>query len=114
MQREMAGSQLGLVTVSAVEVSPDLKNARIFVTCLGGQQQANELVRTLNDMAWHYRHELARVLTLRSVPQLKFEFDVSIERGRHLSGLIDSLSKSSSSNPERNESSIESKPKLQS
>ena len=104
LQRELTDPQTGLVTVSAVDISPDLKNARIFVTSLGGQQQANELVRTLNDKAGHYRHELARVLTLRSVPQLKFEFDVSIQRGRHMSDLIDSLSASAKSRTSQDES----------
>ena len=104
LQREITDPQFGLITVSAVDISPDLKYARIFVTCLGGKQQTGELIRTLNDMAGHYRHELAQVLTLRSVPRLKFEFDVSIERGRHLSGLIDSLSASAEDHPSGDES----------
>ena len=104
LQREITDPQFGLITVSAVDISPDLKYARIFVTCLGGKQQISEVIRTLNDMAGHYRHELARVLTLRSVPRLKFEFDVSIERGRHLSGLIDSLSASAEDHQSQDES----------
>ncbi|MBF8268497.1 MAG: rbfA [Gammaproteobacteria bacterium] len=104
LQREMTDPKIGLVTVSAVDISPDLKNARIFVTCLGGQQQTSELVRNLNEMAGHYRHELARVLTLRTVPQIRFEFDVSIQRGRHMSDLIDSLSASAKSRTSQDES----------
>ena len=95
LQREMTDPQLGLITVSAVDISPDLKNAKIYVTALGGEQGPEQLIRILNDMAGHYRHELAGVLTLRSVPTLKFEYDTSIQRGKHLSDLIDSLSESS-------------------
>lgn len=95
LQREMADPRLGLITVSAVDISPDLKNAKIFVTALGGEQGPEQLVRVLNEMAGHYRHELAGALTLRNVPSLKFVYDTSIQRGRQLSDLIDSLSESS-------------------
>lgn len=95
LQREITDPHLGLITVSAVDVSPDLKNAKIFVTTLGGDLEHNEVVRILNELAGHYRHELAGLLTLRSVPSLKFEYDTSIQRGKHLSDLIDSLSASS-------------------
>ena len=104
LQREITDPQLGLITVSAVNISPDLKNARIFVTSLGGRQQTDDLVRMLNDRAWHYRQELARVLTLRSVPHLKFEFDISIQRGRHLTDLIDSLAAAAKNQPSQDKS----------
>ena len=95
LQREMADSQLGLITISAVDISPDLKNAKIFITALGGTLEPEGVVRILNEMAGHYRHELAGLLTLRSVPSLKFVYDTSIQRGKQLSDLIDSLSASS-------------------
>ena len=100
LQREMVDTHLGLITISAVDISPDLKNARIFVTALGGEQGPDELVRVLNERTGHYRHELAGVLSLRSVPSLKFEYDASIQRGKHLSDLIDSLSESSDETPD--------------
>ena len=91
LQREITEPRFGLVTVSAVDISPDLKNARIFITCLGGEVHMNELIRNLNEKAGHYRHELARVLTMRSVPHLAFVYDESQQRARRLSELIDSL-----------------------
>ena len=95
LQREMADPHLGLITISAVDISPDLKNAKIFITAMGGEQGPDEVVRILNEMAGHYRHELAGLLSLRSVPSLKFIYDTSIQRGKDLSDLIDSLSTSS-------------------
>ena len=101
LQKEIDNPDLGLITISAVDVSPDLKNARIFVTSLGGNGDIHLLVQTLNEMAGHYRHELAGSLTLKSMPRLTFEFDESIQRGRHLSELIDTLqSKSGQDNVE--------------
>lgn len=49
------------------------------------------VVRALNDRAGHFRHELAKVLSMRVVPKLSFQYDASIERARHLTTLIDSL-----------------------
>ena len=99
LQREMTDPQLGLITVSAVDVSPDLKNAKIYVTAMGGDHEPEKLIRTLNEMNRHYRHELARVLILRSVPSLRFEYDESIQRGKRLSDLIDSLSHTADAKP---------------
>jgi ribosome-binding factor A len=93
VQRELVDSHLGLVTISAVDVSPDLKNARIYVTCLGEGQTPENLIHVLDELSGHYRHEMARTLSLRSVPRLKFVYDESIQRGKHLSDLIDSLHK---------------------
>lgn len=94
IQREMNEPGLGLITISAVDVSPDLRNARIFVTCLGGDEDTRPLLMKLNELSGHYRHELARCLTLRTMPKLRFEYDESIQRGKHLSDLIDSLQNS--------------------
>jgi ribosome-binding factor A len=91
IQKELSDAHLGLITVSGVNISPDLKNAKIYVTSLGDGIEVSQVVKTLNGMSSHFRHELAKVLTLRIVPKLAFEFDSSIERARRLTTLIDSL-----------------------
>lgn len=98
LQREMIEPRFGLITISAVDVSPDLKNARVFVTTLGSDEMHGQLLETLNASAGHYRHLLAGVLELRSVPRLSFVYDESIQRGRHMSDLIDSLQATSENN----------------
>ena len=80
-----------LITISMIDVSPDLKNAKVFVTSLGIESDTEKVIHTLNENAWYFRRELAQVLSLRSVPKLKFLFDHSIERGSRLTALIDSL-----------------------
>lgn len=103
IQRQITDPRLGMITIASADISPDLKNARVYVTSLGGEANVEELVETLNDMAGHFRYELAQVLSLRVVPKLKFVFDSSIERGSRLSALIDSLHKDSMEDEGSNE-----------
>ena len=92
IQRETKDAHMGLVTVSAVEVTPDLRHAKVFVTVLGAETGASSVVRALNDSAGALRHELALRVRLRTMPHLRFEFDDSVERGARLSSLLDDLS----------------------
>ena len=92
IQREQTDTGLHLVTVSYVDVSPDLKYAKIFITCMDNNRNKDEVVEILNEFASHFRHLLSKKLILRSVPRIKFFYDESIERGSHISELLDSLS----------------------
>lgn len=92
IQREMSDTALKFITVSDVDVSPDLVNARVYVTSLADDLDRDAVIKELNNLAGHYRHLLAKKLTLRSVPRLSFVFDHSVERGRRLTDLIDSVS----------------------
>ena len=91
IQKELGDAHLGLITVSMADISPDLKFAKIYVTSLGDDINTDAVIRALNDRAGHFRHELAKVLSLRVVPKLAFHYDASIERARRLTNLIDSL-----------------------
>jgi len=81
---------LGLVTVTAVDVSPDLRNARVLYTALGDADRGR-LAEALAAACPHLRHELALRLELRRMPVLSFGYDESVERGARLSRLIDRL-----------------------
>ncbi|MEE8342293.1 MAG: 30S ribosome-binding factor RbfA [Gammaproteobacteria bacterium] len=82
--------RLGMVTVSAVRVSRDLGQAKVFVTVLGDEQQREDSLHVLHKAAGFLRSELGREMTLRAVPQLCITYDESIEYGTRLSSLIDS------------------------
>lgn len=71
-----AGFKAPTVTVTEVQVSPDLKNATAFVMPLGGEHLA-ETVRILNDKAGFFRHEVAQNVRLRYTPKLNFKPDNS-------------------------------------
>lgn len=88
VQQEIDDPRIGMVTVSAVDVSPDLSHAKIYVTVLGEEKQAST-VKALNKAAGYLRTTLARRLSLRAVPQLRFVYDGSISHGNRLAALID-------------------------
>ena len=97
IQRELAellrihlkDPRTGMVTVTTVDVSPDLRNAKIFFTNLAGVEHAGEAVEVLQHSAGYLRSELARRLKLYTVPHLHFVYDASIESGLRVSRLID-------------------------
>ncbi len=91
IQREMDTRRFGLITVSLVDVSPDLLNAKVYVTSLSDETDRQALLDVLNERAGHFRHELAQNSRLRTTPKLVFVFDSSIEHGTRLSALIDAV-----------------------
>lgn len=98
LQRELAGliqhglrdPRVGMVSITGVEVSRDLGHARVYFTTLGCDtpEQAGEVTEALNKAAGFLRSQLSRDSTLRVVPQLRFQFDTSVGRGRDLEELI--------------------------
>ncbi len=89
--REVSMPGLGMLTVAAVKVSPDLKFAKVYITLLGGVFTPNQVMQHLNEIAGRLRHHLSQRLTIRTTPRLQFVHDTSIEYGVKLSALIDSV-----------------------
>jgi ribosome-binding factor A len=85
---EVRDPRVGLVTITTVEVTRDLSHARVFVTSLS-ETAAAESVRALTHAAGFLRSRLAQTLKLRTIPELHFVYDASVERGIRLSKLID-------------------------
>ena len=91
IQLEMKDPRLGMVTVSAVEVSRDLAFADVYVSILGVEEQKSidDSLKILNQASGFLRSQLARAVQLRFTPKLRFYFDNSLRRGAYLSSLID-------------------------
>ncbi len=91
IQSEMKDPRIGMVTVTAVDISRDLAVADLFITRLGenSAEEKKQTVQILDQASGFLRSRLARLVKLRLVPQLRFHYDESIERGRYLSSLID-------------------------
>src|SRR5262245_15920472 len=89
IRSEVKDPRVGLVTVTAVEVSPDLSYARVFVTTLADTISKEGVIQGLQHAAGFLRSRLSHTLTLRQVPELRFTYDESVERGLRLSKLID-------------------------
>ncbi len=95
MQREIAelirleinDPRVRLVTITGVEVAGDYSHAKIFFTRLDGKHA--EALQGLERAAGFLRSQLSRSLKLRIMPQLHFTYDASVERGSHLSQLIE-------------------------
>ena len=82
--------QQGMVTVTAVETTPDLRYAKVYLSILG-EVNEKELRRGLRSAGPWLRRELGGSLTLRYTPELIFERDRSIENGARLTKLIDDV-----------------------
>ena len=92
---EVRDPRVGLVTITTVEVTRDLSHAQVFVTSLTGTAAA-ESVQALTHAAGFLRSRLAQSLKLRTIPELHFVYDASVERGVRLSKLIDEAVQSGS------------------
>ena len=88
--RDVRDPRVGMVTITAVDVSPDFSHAKVLFTCLDAAHVA-EAQRGLKRAAGFLRTQLARRLKLYATPELRFEYDESIERGDRLHRLIDSV-----------------------
>ena len=89
IRQEVKDPRVGVVTITAVEVSRDLSHAKVFVSSLGEVASTEQSVDALQHAAGFLRSKLARALKVRSVPHLHFLYDASVERGVRLSHLID-------------------------
>ena len=86
---ELRDPRVTMVTLTDVEVARDNSHAKVFFTSLGNDAQLASCQHGLQSASGFLRSQLAHRLTIRTVPQLHFEIDVSIERGVRLSKLID-------------------------
>jgi ribosome-binding factor A len=84
--RELKDPRVGLVTINAVEVSPDYAHAKVWFSQLGGD--VTECEHALNEAAGFLRNGLFKRLAIHTVPTLHFHFDRSTERAADLSALI--------------------------
>ncbi len=82
-----AGTRPAPLTVSEVQISPDLKNATVFVLPLGGVATP-ETVKLLNDMMGWFRHAVAQNVQLRYAPRLTFKADTSFEYATKIENLL--------------------------
>jgi ribosome-binding factor A len=84
---EMRDPRVGMLTITSVDVSPDLSHAKVFFTLLE-QAKLEDTLRGLKRSAGFLRSQLARRIKLYTTPELRFEYDESVERGDRLSRLI--------------------------
>lgn len=82
-----------LTSVVAVEVAPDLKSCKAYISVLGDEQSQKDTLAGLKSAEGFIRRELARSINLRNTPQIRFILDQSIEYGVNMSKLIDEVNR---------------------
>ena len=90
--REVKDTRFNLVTITHVDVSPDLANAKIFVS-VWDDTKTEETITALNHAAKYLRYTLAQTIELRIIPALRFHYDDSTARGNRIALLINSVLK---------------------
>jgi ribosome-binding factor A len=88
LQREVKDPRVGLVTVTDVEVTPDLYHARVFVRIMGDDVRKAEALEGLRAAAPFIRGELGQRLHIRRSPELHFELDRSLEHALRIEQLL--------------------------
>lgn len=88
IQRELKDPRIGFVSVTGVEVSADLRHAKVFVSVLGDAQAKADTMAGLTSAQGYVRGELGRRLQMRFSPEVLFRLDESIERGTRVMSLI--------------------------
>lgn len=91
LDKEMRDPRIGIVTVNEVRVSRDMAFADVYVTLLGPEagDARDEAMAVLEGASGFLRSELARVLSTRTTPKLRFHYDETLDRGQRLTELID-------------------------
>lgn len=88
IRREVKDPRVGIVTITAVETSRELDVARVFVHLIGDETRRAEALQGLQHAAGYLRTQLARSLRLRKVPELRFEFDATLDRATRIERLL--------------------------
>lgn len=90
-QRKLKDPGLGFVTVTGVDVAPDLKSARVYYSVLSKGKEQRVTQKALERAGGFMQHEIAEALKLRFTPKLTFHFDESYEEGVKIESILERL-----------------------
>lgn len=91
---KLKNPRLGFITVTGVELSDDLRIARVFISVLK-EEDRDRTLQILNEAKGYVRNELAKRLRIKIIPSIEFIFDESIERGFRVDQLLKEIKKAS-------------------
>jgi ribosome-binding factor A len=89
---KLKDSRIGFVTITGVETTADLAQARVFVSVLGSERRRAKTLEGLEAAHGFLQSQLSSQLRLKRTPRLVFEYDPTVERGIRMSRLIDDVS----------------------
>ncbi|SRR6266536_4211689 len=91
LTRNIKDRRIGFVTVTGVEMSPDLRHARIYVSAMGTDRQKRETLDALNHAVGWIRRELGQRIRMKFLPEIVFRTDSSLEYGERIDRLLDEI-----------------------
>jgi ribosome-binding factor A len=83
--------RIGFVTVTAVDTSPDLRHARVYVSVLGGEDEREQTLAGLASSHGYLQGHIAHELRMKHTPTLEFLYDESVDRGMRISKLLEDV-----------------------
>ncbi len=91
VQRELSDPRLAFLTFSRVEITPELSQAKVFVSVMAGEKETQETMAALADHAGRMRTYLSKRLKTRTVPRLHFVLDKNLDHGFRIAELLKDL-----------------------
>lgn len=88
LRNEVRDPRVGLATITAVETSPELDHARVYITTLGDEDERTEVLAGLGSAAPFIRTQLSRRLHMRRVPELHFQYDRMLDEATRIEQLL--------------------------
>lgn len=93
--RKIKDPRIGFVTVTDVQVTGDLQQAKVFISVLGDEEQRENTLKGLAKAKGFIRSEIGQRIRLRKTPEIQFEFDESIDYGNRIETIIHEINKQS-------------------
>ncbi|RKD75334.1 ribosome-binding factor A [Sinobaca qinghaiensis] len=86
--RDLKDPRIEFITVTGVDVTGDLQQAKVFITVLGDDEKKNDALQALTKAKGYIRSEIGKRIQLRKTPEIMFEFDESIDYGNRIESLL--------------------------
>jgi ribosome-binding factor A len=88
LMNKVRDPRVGFVTVTGVAVTPDIRCAKVFVSVIGGDKEKRDTLEGLKASAPYIRREVAHQVVLKTMPELTFYYDESVEKGERIMNLL--------------------------
>lgn len=94
IQKELKDPRIdGIISVTDVELSPDYRYAKVFISVFGDEEKKATVMEALDDASFAIRKEVGKRIRTRHIPELTFFLDESLEKGKKITDLIDKISR---------------------
>ncbi|MBI3599296.1 MAG: 30S ribosome-binding factor RbfA [Nitrospinae bacterium] len=96
IMRELKDPRIGFTTLTRIELSDDIRNAKVFVSVMGGETEKKNTMKALESASGFIKRELWKNLRLKNIPDIIFKLDTSMEHSEKISRILDELKREDS------------------